>query len=141
MIRRPPRSTRTYTLFPYTTLFRSPQRSRPARSPMSPAPPDPRSAALLASLPDTARPAHVAKGPFRFPPAAAIRERATTPAAHRVSDAPSSPHDRCRSEERRVGKECVKKCRSRVAHVTSKKQHKNTKKTLTKIMQMKHKSK
>src|SRR3546814_6902441 len=28
MIRRPPRSTRTYTLFPYTTLFRS--RRRPA---------------------------------------------------------------------------------------------------------------
>src|SRR3546814_4958875 len=27
MIRRPPRSTRTDTLFPYTTLFRSPQRS------------------------------------------------------------------------------------------------------------------
>src|SRR3546814_13441931 len=26
MIRRPPRSTRTYTLFPYTTLFRSRQR-------------------------------------------------------------------------------------------------------------------
>src|SRR3546814_8632511 len=26
MIRRPPRSTRTYTLFPYTTLFRSHQR-------------------------------------------------------------------------------------------------------------------
>src|SRR3546814_5415590 len=26
MIRRPPRSTRTYTLFPYTTLFRSPTR-------------------------------------------------------------------------------------------------------------------
>src|SRR3546814_6661034 len=25
MIRRPPRSTRTYTLFPYTTLFRSPE--------------------------------------------------------------------------------------------------------------------
>src|SRR3546814_6643218 len=24
MLRRPPRSTRTYTLFPYTTLFRSP---------------------------------------------------------------------------------------------------------------------
>src|SRR3546814_20079 len=27
MIRRPPRSTRTDTLFPYTTLFRSPKRS------------------------------------------------------------------------------------------------------------------
>src|SRR3546814_592890 len=30
MIRRPPRSTRTDTLFPYTTLFRSPHRSGPA---------------------------------------------------------------------------------------------------------------
>src|SRR3546814_6888290 len=29
MIRRPPRSTRTDTLFPYTTLFRSPQPSSP----------------------------------------------------------------------------------------------------------------
>src|SRR3546814_20939410 len=29
MIRRPPRSTRTDTLFPYTTLFRSPRPSRP----------------------------------------------------------------------------------------------------------------
>src|SRR3546814_10537985 len=29
MIRRPPRSTRTDTLFPYTTLFRSHARSRP----------------------------------------------------------------------------------------------------------------
>src|SRR3546814_3877752 len=28
MIRRPPRSTRTDTLFPYTTLFRSPPRKR-----------------------------------------------------------------------------------------------------------------
>src|SRR3546814_16842833 len=28
MIRRPPRSTRTDTLFPYTTLFRSPSRAR-----------------------------------------------------------------------------------------------------------------
>src|SRR3546814_6961574 len=28
MIRRPPRSTRTDTLFPYTTLFRSPQTRR-----------------------------------------------------------------------------------------------------------------
>src|SRR3546814_7471587 len=29
MIRRPPRSTRTDTLFPYTTLFRSDRRQRP----------------------------------------------------------------------------------------------------------------
>src|SRR3546814_7771630 len=34
MIRRPPRSTRTDTLFPYTTLFRSPEgRDRPDESP------------------------------------------------------------------------------------------------------------
>src|SRR3546814_12530203 len=31
MIRRPPRSTRTDTLFPYTTLFRSPRKVRVAR--------------------------------------------------------------------------------------------------------------
>src|SRR3546814_19198136 len=34
MIRRPPRSTRTDTLFPYTTLFRSPHRSYQARIPI-----------------------------------------------------------------------------------------------------------
>src|SRR3546814_7397129 len=33
MIRRPPRSTRTDTLFPYTTLFRSPRRSQRNRVP------------------------------------------------------------------------------------------------------------
>src|SRR3546814_3488683 len=31
MIRRPPRSTRTDTLFPYTTLFRSPDHACPGR--------------------------------------------------------------------------------------------------------------
>src|SRR3546814_14224303 len=43
MIRGPPRSTRTDTLFPYTTLFRSDRyRSRPParRRPSEPAPPD-----------------------------------------------------------------------------------------------------
>src|SRR3546814_4842090 len=35
MIRRPPRSTRTDTLFPYTTLFRSRSASTSARSPAS----------------------------------------------------------------------------------------------------------
>src|SRR3546814_9450163 len=33
MIRRPPRSTRTDTLFPYTTLFRSPRIALPAVAP------------------------------------------------------------------------------------------------------------
>src|SRR3546814_15874959 len=35
MRRRPPRSSRTYTLFPYTTLFRSIPRRRLYRSPLS----------------------------------------------------------------------------------------------------------
>src|SRR3546814_4472036 len=35
MIRRPPRSTRTDTLFPYTTLFRSHSRTTPRRGPCS----------------------------------------------------------------------------------------------------------
>src|SRR3546814_11873842 len=35
MIRRPPRSTRTDTLFPYTTLFRSPDAAGPRHSPAS----------------------------------------------------------------------------------------------------------
>src|SRR3546814_20607512 len=33
MIRRPPRATRTYTLFPYTTLFRSLSLARPVSMP------------------------------------------------------------------------------------------------------------
>src|SRR3546814_1899609 len=48
MIRRPPRSTRTDTLFPYTTLFRSWQRSTPCatawRRPAIPAPSSPAAA-------------------------------------------------------------------------------------------------
>src|SRR3546814_8473257 len=36
MIRRPPRSTRTDTLFPYTTLFRSPLLSPHIHSPLQP---------------------------------------------------------------------------------------------------------
>src|SRR3546814_16167762 len=39
MIRRPPRSTRTDTLFPYTTLFRSSRRARDEELPR--VPPDP----------------------------------------------------------------------------------------------------
>src|SRR3546814_7302576 len=39
MIRRPPRSTRTDTRFPYTTLFRSPGRSQSSTAPAGGAPP------------------------------------------------------------------------------------------------------
>src|SRR3546814_8434630 len=50
MIRRPPRSTRTDTLFPYTTLFRSPT---PKPTPTSTA--EPKSSSRCASSPRPAR--------------------------------------------------------------------------------------
>src|SRR3546814_21046484 len=62
MIRRPPRSTRTDTLFPYTTLFRS---SRPTSRSMS------RAAAIRATAP----------GPRRAP-----RRRRVAPAAARSEE-------------------------------------------------------
>src|SRR3546814_11624486 len=102
MIRRPPRSTRTDTLFPYTTLFRSADRGlgeveqiRRARQIHG---------RLGAGPPATGR--HAA--------AASVNEAFTISckADPRTSlDAESG--GRLRSEERRVGKECVSKCRSR----------------------------
>src|SRR6186713_3751947 len=43
MIRRPPRSTHRYTLFPYTTLFRSPRPRTAAGPPRRPGPRRPES--------------------------------------------------------------------------------------------------
>src|SRR3546814_521695 len=59
MIRRPPRSTRTDTLFPYTTLFRSalPRRLTPRRSPAQPHQRSSRPL-LLSRLLSLARPLH-----------------------------------------------------------------------------------
>src|SRR3546814_9428729 len=49
MIRRPPRSTRTDTLFPYTTLFRSPHRSPASTAAISIRPAPPTSPSLRAT--------------------------------------------------------------------------------------------
>src|SRR3546814_943865 len=54
MIRRPPRSTRTDTLFPYTTLFRSP--------------------ALLVAVADHAVELRVLPGGVAFPPCQAVQQ-------------------------------------------------------------------
>src|SRR3546814_13011642 len=100
MIRRPPRSTRTDTLFPYTTLFRSERdrelvfhrdchgKSRNSGSCF-------KAAGTLEGLQDLSR-----QGPVKVGPAMPA-------AAHQVKFA------RPRSEERRVGKEGVSTCRSR----------------------------
>src|SRR3546814_15656612 len=112
MIRRPPRSTRTYTLFPYTTLFRS------------------RTAAgwingligvmiFSGSLPAT----RVAV--MQFDPVFLTVARAAIAGALALCLLLAAKEKRpahrdvaslvvvARSEERRVGKECVSTCRSR----------------------------
>src|SRR3546814_17296284 len=107
MIRRPPRSTRTDTLFPYTTLFRSvrsPERAaRRRKSKLNRR--EPRRPPVLAAL--------VVRFPF-----STTREPRTAQMLRRLSpawrtDSLKHPLSKGRSEERRVGKECVSTCRSR----------------------------
>src|SRR3546814_17029405 len=114
MIRRPPRSTRTDTLFPYTTLFRS-----------------------HARLIDGARP----EGPRAArPPLSGHRMREVmVVGADQQFDHPARGIidivlRKDRSEERRVGKECVSTCRSRWSPYHKKKnkrQQPNTQSSIT----------
>src|SRR3546814_11838523 len=120
MIRRPPRSTRTDTLFPYTTLFRSdPDNRRYALE-------DPRG--FLAAYPKVAVLDEVQRTPELFSYLQGIldehdetgqfiltgsnnfllQQNITQSLAGRVAYIYL-----LRSEERRVGKECVSTCRSR----------------------------
>src|SRR3546814_17452063 len=94
MIRRPPRSTRTDTLFPYTTLFRS--------------------------LGEQGTPP-IAMDPFTLETKGIVGwSNKLSPGLHELAcygDGAFGPHAKwdptTRSEERRVGKECVSTCRSR----------------------------
>src|SRR3546814_16113792 len=92
MIRRPPRSTRTDTLFPYTTLFRSPFAAEPGGG-------RPFGARAIDRVPRewiAALPGDLLVG------------------VHLELLAATAPEpDAASSEERRVGKECVSTCRSR----------------------------
>src|SRR3546814_19103387 len=94
MIRRPPRSTRTDPLFPYTTLFRS-------------AAVDRHTVRRLQAKRHRPR-----KRPVRPAPVPAIER-------HLLGDVALAAATR--SEERRVGKECVSTCRSRWSPNHSKK--------------------
>src|SRR3546814_12739464 len=94
MLRRPPRSTRTDTLFPYTTLFRSDvvvvwKLDRLSRS--------------LKDMLHIMERIELAGAGFR----------SLTEAIDRMTIARPTPKVGARSEERRVGKECGRTCRSR----------------------------
>src|SRR3546814_11186116 len=103
MLRRPPRSTRTDTLFPYTTLFRSDStvylniRHRLC---------DKRCRILL-QWPSV----HPANRPYGKQVLGLCRRTARR--LGRLTPPTTLPPSPARSEERRVGKECVRTCRSR----------------------------
>src|SRR3546814_15951679 len=107
MIRRPPRSTRTDTLFPYTTLFRSASRRLAIRLP-APAPQIRERGPLLGFR---LRPAHAGHAAVvaRLRP----RHRANAERRRRTAHLPAraayvtgiTAGTVVRSEERRVGKE------------------------------------
>src|SRR3546814_20924945 len=106
MIRRPPRSTRTYTLFPYTTLFRSAAAPRPLQ---------PAVVGLLVGERTRRRPVGEGRpsdGVVRFDGQAARQEvlqHRARPTGEAVIGAVDQRGRRSvgSSEERRVGKECV----------------------------------
>src|SRR3546814_11422640 len=96
MLRRPPRSTRTDTLFPYTTLFRSSRLSW-------------RHGCLYGG-----EDAVVPRGGRRGWHRRDLERRSVVAGGRaRSKGARSADHDGGSSEERRGGKECVSTCRSR----------------------------
>src|SRR3546814_13695777 len=116
MIRRPPRSTRTDTLFPYTTLFRS-RRRLPAFGGVAPVVHArgrlayPR---LFDVLGDRAGKRRVGRPPRPVGARRLARARDRLWRQRHI-----------RSEERRVGKECVSTCRYRWSPYPSNKQKKS----------------
>src|SRR3546814_21068262 len=127
MIRRPPRSTRTDTLFPYTTLFRSPRRragtiSRATRcarvgNPAVPDDgPDPEQRPVAEStVPHLDRTRHRRRTECRRRPYPLGQgDQGTDRPPRRIHGALYRQSTRPRrSEERRVGNECVRTCKSR----------------------------
>src|SRR3546814_15472874 len=128
MIRRPPRSTRTDTLFPYPTLFRSRQAAARQRAePLRPLAPRLHAAPHRRSLRLSRRQLAAAwsgAAAARFP-MKNLRTGRTRMIARRITGlfaaslvvlglaVPVAAEPVKRSEERRVGKECVRTCRSR----------------------------
>src|SRR3546814_12088959 len=108
MIRRPPRSTRTDTLFPYTTLFRSDVLAAPGLEPHQ-------CACDVPGRPERlVQGDGVLHGELGAGADGEMRGALGVAQQHHVVLDPAGVADgRERSEERRVGKECVSTCRSR----------------------------
>src|SRR3546814_16754887 len=119
MTRRPPRSTRTDTLFPYTTLFRSHFRGndKDMKCQSSPRPASGRERVFRLTDPLPAALIFVAHLPRLVEPRIGIGRRCGYGCG--------------RSEERRVGKECVSTCRSRWSQYHKKKKKQLQRKTDT----------
>src|SRR3546814_18209880 len=110
MIRRPPRSTRTDTLFPYTTLFRSVWPGRPTSAHWGipdPAAVEGSDALKAAAFLDAFRMLKRRIDLLLALPIASIEELALREKLQAIG------YEADRSEARRVGKECVSTCRSR----------------------------
>src|SRR3546814_18091232 len=107
MLRRPPRSTRTDTLFPYTTLFQAMRYSHPGHIAQ-------RWSSLAVHV--VRRPLAERRKPALLPLQQVFvpRESGAEPTAY-PSALTRSPRvcPLFRSEERREGKECVSRCSSR----------------------------
>src|SRR3546814_14241432 len=121
MIRRPPRSTRTDTLFPYTTLFRS-QAARIASISAT-------DWGLVAFASDTTVSTSL-RSPLAIAASIIARTgpgRGTVSGSSGVIDSglTSKGSEGSRSEERSVGKECVGPCRSRWAPENQNQNHKS----------------
>src|SRR3546814_14298126 len=116
MIRRPPRSTRTDTLFPYTTLFRSPGEDLRMEGPASPR--------LLELECPPSSSTSCPRPSCWTPRARPCREPSPvsgwTPSP-RCASASGSSSPSPRSEELRVGTACVSTCRYRWSPYHSKK--------------------
>src|SRR3546814_19321236 len=118
MIRRPPRSTRTDTLFPYTTLFRSRETTgaggRGRRRSPKPRRPRPRWCARDGcSLSSDARPEEAADRPGRSRAGGRIREALITaeqgPGLPGAGEVEQRQDRGARTEARRAGREGVRR--------------------------------
>src|SRR3546814_16000295 len=106
MTRRPPRSTRTDTLFPYTTLFRSKERIGYTNLGIA----GTNTVGLKLRDPSQADRARELLAKLGQPIQGGAFSLGATPTDKTVDIAAAAT---VRSEERRVGKECVRTCSSR----------------------------